>query len=224
MTDINNRKLTVLTVLVAVLLVAVLAQSAAIWDLRTGRDNTSRKTEAAKSTQLVVAQHPADNNSKSPVVRPTDPLDKDPFDWDLNDWDPFKEMQSMQDRIDQMFGSAFNRFRRSDDLGKLFGDPLFSPAINIEDKEDHYLVTVDLPGTEDSRVDVKIDGQTLIVSGSVQSESRQEEKGKMLREERRSGKFERSLTLPGPVQADQIKSRNKKGVLYIEIPKKAEDV
>ncbi|MBN2130104.1 MAG: Hsp20/alpha crystallin family protein, partial [Sedimentisphaerales bacterium] len=55
-----------------------------------------------------------------------------------------------------------------------------------------------------------------------ESESREEDGGKMLRQERRSGKFQRRITLPSPVQADKMTTQNEKGVLYIEIPKATE--
>ena len=216
MTDTgNSKKLTLLTVLVAVLLAAVVAQSVAVLGLRKELRSASGDNER---TPLAVVPDD-DDGSGTAFTLPKGPLDSNPFDWDLNDWDPFKEMHSMHDRINQMFGSAFNRFQDSDDFGSVFGNYSFSPDINIEDKGAHYLVTVDLPGVEDSRLDVKIDGQTLTISGSMQAGSKEEDGGTMLREERRRGSFQRTVTLPGPVKADKMETKEKKGVIYIEIPK-----
>jgi len=218
MTDNGNRKLTLLTVLGSVLLVAVVTQSVMMFGLH--KQIRGRPTA---NEPKPVAQIPDDNHdSGSNLTLPPDPFSKDPFDWDLGEWDPFKEMHSMHDRINQMFGSAFNRFQQSDDFGSVFGNYAFSPDINIEDKGDHYLVTVDLPGVEDSRLDVKIDGQTLTISGSMESESKQDDGGSMLRQERKSGQFRRVVTLPSPVKADEMKTEHKKGVLHIEIPKEDE--
>jgi len=218
MTDLSNKKLTLLTVLVAVLVVAVIAQSVVIFGLHRRVDGaTGEDTE----TPLQVLQKDDDSKSSTSLL-PPDPFDDDPFDWRTDDWDPFKEMHSMHDRINQMFGSAFNRFQQSDNFGSIFGDYAFSPDINIEDKGDYYLVTVDLPGVEDSRLDVKIDGQTLTISGSMQSGSKEEDGGSMLRQERQSGQFRRVVTLPSPVKADKMETKHKKGVLHIEIPKDGE--
>lgn len=129
----------------------------------------------------------------------------------------------MHDRINQMFGNAYNRFQKSDGFGSFFGTHTFSPSVNIEDKGDRYLVTVDLPGAEESQLDINLDGEELTISGSVESEIRDEEDGKMLRQERRSGKFSRTIMLPGSVQADKMTTKNKKGILYIEIPKAKQD-
>ena len=220
MADQLDRRFTILWVLVAGLLVAVIVQSAVIFGMN---KKPGQQVRTASQPTLSIAKH--DHSALRPkALAPTKPADqdKDPFAWDLDNWDPFKEMHSMQDRINQMFGSAFNHFQQSDDFGALFRDHPFAPDINIEDKGDHFLVTVDLPGAEDSQLDVKLEGQMLTISGSVQSESKDTDKGKMLRQERRSGKFQRTVTLPSPVKADKMTTSNKKGVVTITIPKAKE--
>jgi HSP20 family protein len=214
MTDLSNKKITVLTVLVAALIVAVITQSVVIFGL-----HRRVAGEAEKETPNPLGVVQKDDEQPGTSLLPPDPFDSDPFDWNTDDWDPFKEMHSMHDRINQMFGSAFNRFQRSDDFGGIFGDYAFSPDINIEDQGNHYLVTVDLPGAEDSRLDVQIDGQTLTICGTIAAESKQEDGGSMLRQERQSGQFRRVVTLPSPVKADKMETKHKKGVLHIEIPK-----
>ena len=211
----NSKNLTLLTVLVGVLLVAVVAQSVALLGLRKELQNAP---SSSQSTPPAVA--PDDNKDTGTAMTPPRSLfDRDVFDWDLDDWNPFKEMHTMHDRINQMFGNAYNRFKGSDDFSGLFGTHTFSPSVNIEDKGDRYLVTVDLPGAEESRLDVKLEEQTLTISGTVESEIRDEEKGEILRQERRSGQFRRTVTLPSTVQVDKMTTENKKGILYIEIPK-----
>ncbi len=215
MTDLNNKKLTLVTVLVAVLVVAVIAQSVVILGLHRRMEGVS---PAAQVSRVAVSQADDDGQRDSLLPR-VKPFDDDFFGWEEGDWDPFREMHSMHDRINQMFGSAFNRFEDSYSFGSVFGDYSFSPDINIEDKDDYYLVTVDLPGVEDSRLDVKINGQTLSISGKMEAESKEDDGGTMLRQERRSGSFQRIVTLPGPVKAEKMETKEKKGVIYIEIPK-----
>ncbi|MDD2599196.1 MAG: Hsp20/alpha crystallin family protein [Kiritimatiellae bacterium] len=211
----NSNKLTLLTTLVVVLLAAVVVQSIAMLGLRKElRRDIGEKASAPRA----VASDDKGKSAGTPAPA-KDLFARDPFDWNLDDWDPFKEMHSMHDRINQMFGNAYNRFQKSDGFGSFFGTHTFSPSVNIEDKGDRYLVTVDLPGAEESQLDINLDGEELTISGSVESEIRDEEDGKMLRQERRSGKFSRTIMLPGSVQADKMTSENKKGILYIEILK-----
>jgi HSP20 family protein len=220
MADQIDRRFTILAVLVVGLLAAVIVQSVVIFGMNRKLGQQGRT--GSKPT-LSIAKH--DHNDMRPkALAPTGPMDQDddPFVRDFDNWDPFKEMHNMQDRINQMFGNAFNQFQQSDDFGALFRNHPFAPDINIEDKGDHFLVTVDLPGTEDSQLDVKLEGQTLTISGSVQSESKETGKGTMLRQERRSGKFQRTVTLPSPVKVDKMTTSNKKGVVTITIPKATE--
>lgn len=216
----TDSKSGILMAVVAALAVAVVVQGVAMYSMyrklspRSGSESPPQ-TSAAQAEQ---------GNGHLKKTLPGKSLipDEDRFLREFDDWDPFREMHAMQDRMNQMFGDAFNRFQRSDDFGRLFQDYAFAPEINVEDKGDRYLVTVDLPGVEDSRIQVNLEGQTLSISGSVQSESRESGKGKVLRQERRSGRFERSVTLPSPVQGDKMTTENKKGVVNIVIPKATE--
>lgn len=215
-TDRNDRRFTILSVLVAGLLVAVVVQSAVIFSMHKTLGQQERASQPAPSVAIREHSH---TQPKALAPSKQSDQDRDPFAWGLDKWDPFAEMQSMQDRINQMFGSAFSRFQRSDDFGGLFREHPFAPDVNIEDKGDHYLLTVDLPGAEESKLDVKLDGQTLTISGSVQAESKETDKGKILSQERRTGQFHRIVTLPSPVKADKMTTTNKNGVLTVTIPK-----
>jgi HSP20 family protein len=217
MTESHSKKLTVLTTLVVILLVAVVAQTM----LMLGLHKDIGKSPTGEDQRLVAVAEAEDDEERSgfALTMPDDPFKDESVDWDLDDWDPFKEMHSLQNRINQMFGGAFNRFERSDDFGTLFGEHPFAPAIDIEDKGDRYLVMVDLPGAEDSSVDVKFEGRTLTISGSVREDMKKEDEGKILKRERMTGTFQRILTLPSPVKAGEMVTEHKKGVLYIKIPK-----
>ena len=67
----------------------------------------------------------------------------------------------------------------------------------------------------------KLKIQQLIVSGK-NDEFKKEEKGEMLQQERRIGSFERSLSLPGPVNSNKMKVEYDKGVLVVTLPKAAQ--
>lgn len=208
----------VLSVLVAGLLLAVIVQSVILYGMQR---KLNRFEERPVRKPVVTASQTTETN----IVASADPFGQGgrlrPFGGSLDDadWDPFQEMHAMHERINELFGSAFGRFQQSDVFSGLSGKYVFSPNINLVDQGDSFLVTVDLPGAEDSRIDVHIQGQTLTISGTLQAETSQTDKGKILRQERQSGSFKRILTLPVPVQADKMTTTNKKGVLSIIIPK-----
>lgn len=214
----NSSTHTLITVLLTGLIVAVIVQSYIIFGIHKKLYNP----DTHRGNNVTVADNDNGGNTDSSLRLPIDPLNDDDYIQNMAEWNPFQEMQAMHDSINQMFGNAFHHFQKSDDFSALLNNYAFSPDINIEDKGDHYRITMDLPGVEDSRINVKVENQMLTVSGSSQSETKKEEKGRVIREERRSGNFSRTVTLPGPVDAEKMTTETKKGVLSIEIPKKTE--
>lgn len=247
MTEQTNKRYTLLTILVAGLLVAFVAQSLALYGMQkklTQMDTPepAPPAQADPASTAVLTPTPAHAQSVAQLQKNASPAsaapsvprqprtaahaanqpsipDYDLVVWDLNRWDPFVEMRLMQDQMNQMFLTAFNRFQDSDDFRGLSRDYPFAPDLNIEDKGDQYVVTVDLPGAENSQINVKYEDPLLTISGSVQSESTETDQGRILRQERRSGQFLRAVSLPGPIEADKISTKNEKGVVTITVPK-----
>jgi HSP20 family protein len=121
------------------------------------------------------------------------------------------------------------------DLDRFFGDSrpqrvesrsdaFFTPRVDIKEAENHYEITAELPGVdkEDIQVHVK-DGLLTLEAESVKEEEEQKQ-GKVIRQERRYGKFMRSFNLGTEVQESDIKASFKDGVLSLEAPKAAEKV
>ena len=95
------------------------------------------------------------------------------------------------------------------------------PAFNVIEREEDLLLTADTPGVpkESLRVDV-VEGKVLVISSSWEKESKEEEEGRILREERVHSSFSRSVRLPESVDAGAIRAKYENGVLHVTIPKK----
>ena len=68
----------------------------------------------------------------------------------LTVWQPFRDIENIQRRFEDYFGSSLLptwRHILSEGIG-------WSPAINVEEKEDKYLVKVELPGVKEDDVDI----------------------------------------------------------------------
>lgn len=153
---------------------------------------------------------------------PDDPFKDDFFNspFDPNAWNPLDEMQSMQDRINSMFGDAFGRFSQSPNFGNIFESESFTPNVDIRDEGDHFVIKIDLPGADASNVDVTCEEEQLKISGSIdQLHQEEREDGSLLRRERRSGRFSRTIPLSAPVEADKMETKVDKGVVTVTIPK-----
>ena len=114
------------------------------------------------------------------------------------------------------FSREFDRF-----FDRLFDAPAaqrWSPAMDLTEAEDHFLLKADLPGMSEQDVTIEVDGGVLTVSGERQAEHEQRERG-WHRIERSFGRFQRQLTLPEGVDADAVTAEFDRGVLSVRIPK-----
>jgi HSP20 family protein len=138
-----------------------------------------------------------------------------------DNWNPLQEMQQMQDHMNQMFGDSFGRFGRSSHFSSLFGSSSFSPRIDLKEEDDKFVIHANIPGAKNNNIDVKLEDQTLTIKGTIDQEQQDtDDQDKIIRRERRSGKFSRTLTLPSPVAPEGMKTHLDNGVLEITIPKK----
>ena len=92
--------------------------------------------------------------------------------------------------------------------------------MDVIDDDTAYVVTADMPGISRDEVSVTIDKNVLTISATPKDEVSQNER-KVLRHERYSGKYARSLRLGEDTDEDQVSAEYRDGVLRLVIPKKA---
>ena len=92
------------------------------------------------------------------------------------------------------------------------------PSLDIEETESAMEVKVDLPGLKAEEIEIQLNGNMLTVSGHRRAEK--EEKGKKTHYmERKFGSFSRTVSLPSPVEEDEVAAEYHDGVLHITLPK-----
>lgn len=153
------------------------------------------------------------------LLTPTVPkLDQNDDFFKGKSWSAYEEMQRMQQEMEQIFGESFSRFHLNMPLGSLNK----TPEVDLQEKPDRYVVTVNAPGAEESSMSVKLEDQLLSIS--IKTEQAKEETDKKDENyryrERFVGEFQRVLTLPGPGDAAKMQTEYRNGVLTITIPKK----
>jgi HSP20 family protein len=95
---------------------------------------------------------------------------------------------------------------------------MWLPAVDVRETKDDIVLSFDIPGVSEKDVQVSMTGDLLTAKGERRFE--QEDSGDSYhRVERLYGKFERSVQLPFPVQADKIKATYRDGVLTVKLPK-----
>ncbi|WP_413586853.1 Hsp20/alpha crystallin family protein [Bdellovibrio sp. HCB274] len=90
----------------------------------------------------------------------------------------------------------------------------FSPSVDIEENENAYIVTTDLPGFKKEDIKIEMADNVLTISGE-----RLKEAGDKKYSERSYGKFQRTFSLPVHVAGDKIEASYKDGVLAVTLPK-----
>ena len=134
----------------------------------------------------------------------------------LTRWEPVREMMTLREAMDRLFDDAFTRPINLRDGGWT------SPAIDMYQTDDEVVVRAALPGFKADEVQINVTGDVLTLRGEMRQEEEKKERAWHMREQRWSS-FERSISLPTEVKADNAVADFENGILTITLPK-AEEV
>jgi len=98
---------------------------------------------------------------------------------------------------------------------------LWTPAVDIAEHDDQYVVKVELPGVSKDEVKITLESNILTIRGEKKQE-KETKKENYHRVERSYGSFQRSFTLPTTVKSDKIDASYNNGVLTVALPKAEE--
>ncbi len=130
----------------------------------------------------------------------------------IKKWDPFRELVSLREDMDRLFNAFFGKPLAEESEG------VWIPVIDIEEDNENFIVSAELPGLKKEDVKISVRGNLLTISGERKKEI--ETKNKTYhRVERMYGKFSRTISLPSDVDVGKIKAVYKDGVLHITLPK-----
>ena len=137
-------------------------------------------------------------------------------------WDPFQDLRSAQDEMTQMSPMLAHALglhtQQGNDRARTTA---WAPALDISERKDAYLVTVELPGLMAEDLDITMEDGLLTIQGERQFAHDSSEQ-QFHRVERRYGAFRRSITLPAHVMAEGIQASFEDGLLQILVPKAEE--
>ncbi len=133
--------------------------------------------------------------------------------WNQGFPDPFREMERIQEEINRLFN-----FSRIPESAGIF-DRAVSPAIDIVENNDSFIVTSDLPGVKPGDLEISVTENVLTIKGEKKAEN---EKARVYRKETWEGSFQRTVSMPMSVDADKVEASLKDGVLTLVLPKREE--
>lgn len=95
----------------------------------------------------------------------------------------------------------------------------FAPTFNVVERNDAYYITADVPGVRDEDIDVTVQDNHLVISGSRTAEERKEGDNYYVYE-RRFGNFSRAFALPENADSNTVEADLKGGVLEVRVGKR----
>lgn len=148
-------------------------------------------------------------------------------------WDPWSDIVSLREAMNSLLEDSFVRARG--------GSPRMggSLAVDVKEKDDAFEIRASVPGVKPEDVDVSVLGETVRIRGQFESERRSDKDQaqkqndgtesagghqgeRWIIRERRSGSFERAISLPSAVKSDDATAEFQDGVLTITLPKAEE--
>lgn len=135
-------------------------------------------------------------------------------------WDPFRDMMTIQDRMNRLFDQTLSRTKADEEEG--LAASTWAPAVDIYETPDSLVLKAELPGVSRENIDIQVRDNTLTLKGERRFE-REVKDENYLRIERSYGSFQRAFSLPTVIQQDKIKAVFTDGVLEVTLPK-AEEV
>jgi HSP20 family protein len=133
-------------------------------------------------------------------------------------WDPWKELLAVQKRMNQLFDGALG--------GTEFDAPdapdTWTPVCDAYETPGAFVVCLELPGLAQSAIDLRLDGDELVVAGERQRE-RAGRGQQFHRVERSYGKFARRFRLPSAADRSAVDASYRDGVLRVTVAKREGD-
>jgi HSP20 family protein len=125
-------------------------------------------------------------------------------------FDPFRDITTLRDEMNRLFSRTVGE-------GVSSGSA-WTPAVDIFDQDEAIVLRAELPGLTPEDIDIEIDDNVLTLRGERRFQEQVDE-GRYYRLERAYGQFQRSVTLPQGVKADEISAGFDNGVLTVRVPK-----
>jgi HSP20 family protein len=132
----------------------------------------------------------------------------------IEGWHCFGERVGLRDAVNSLLQESFVQ---PNDARSERGAATFTLPLDVTESENDFVVQASLPGIKPEDVQTTVLGDTLTVRG--ESRVAEENGHNWLMRERRSGSFQRSVSMGTPINADMASAQFENGVLTLTLPK-----
>lgn len=119
------------------------------------------------------------------------------------------------------FQQALDAFRTSGWLGSSPSGRGAYPPLNVFRKGEDIVVITELPGIHKSDLQIQVKGNTIRLAGA--KSAKYGEQVSLHRRERLAGNFDRAITVPVEIDADNVKAEYRDGILALYLPRAERD-
>ncbi|NKB47139.1 MAG: Hsp20 family protein [Legionellales bacterium] len=126
---------------------------------------------------------------------------------------------NIQNTLDEVLHNFYNTFDLPTFPLEEFENLTISPSIDIVNTDKFFKLEAEMPGLSEKDIDISITDGTLTISGEKKT-SKQDKHGNYVTREIHYGAYQRNILLPQNVDTTKVKATFKKGMLWVEIPKK----
>lgn len=125
------------------------------------------------------------------------------------EFDLFGQIDAIDQQMQSMLAQPF--FRHTS---------VFSPGYDVKATDKAYVISFDMPGMDKAKINVEVKDGILQVSGERSSETKEDQGGKVYRQERSFGYFSRAIPLPDDAKPESVKAKYENGVLVLTVDRK----
>jgi HSP20 family protein len=170
--------------------------------------NIERQKEEQRSRDVTRSRQGSEVATRSS----NDPFNLSPSEFFNN---PFSVMRRMHEEMDRVFAQAWGG--RSGAAGIGGGLSMWTPAVEVAQRDNEMVVCAELPGLKPEDVKVEVTENALVIQGE-RKQQHEEKEGDRWHSERSYGRFHRMIPLPEGAETEKARADFKNGELQVTVP------
>lgn len=120
------------------------------------------------------------------------------------------------------FDGLFENFLRPMGMIEESMNEGLTPRLDVVEHDNDFVLQAEMPGIKKDDIEITLENGVLTISGECKSEKETSEGERVVRQERRYGKYVRSLRLGKEIDEKNVKANYKDGILELTLPKSEE--
>jgi len=131
-------------------------------------------------------------------------------------WDPFREAVTLREAMDRLFEDSYVPARRQAERQAEQREQVWRLPLDAYITAEEIVIVANMPGVKPEKVEITIEGDTLTIKGERPAPL---ENVDYVLQDRSYGKFQRTLNINIPINANKAEAKFEDGLLTLVVPK-----